>query len=302
MSEQVLTDNEALFKQLRKRPVVAWPTVFMMLVCHTVIGFVWYFGIKGDLPLWAGCIINGIAMYYLFSPVHDSMHQAVFTNSRLNNIFLFVTVFPIIPLSTGQFLRMMHMQHHRFANDDLDPDHEVSRNTRNVLFGWWTWEFAYTAFFQSHKKDYPNFKKSLFIWDHWSIYIVLVPLFIMFPLETVFFWLIPTRIMSWLICAVFMHLPHRPHDVKHSKDPYKATLIRQGHEWLLSPLMANQNYHLVHHLYPTVPFYRYKKVWDSKLKFHMSHNPAIVGAFQLNPTIKADQDSSMSGQQEGATS
>ena len=28
-------------------------------------------------------------------------------------------------------------------------------------------------------------------------------------------------------------------------------------EWLLTPLMLSQNYHLVHHLHPSVPFYRY---------------------------------------------
>jgi fatty acid desaturase len=61
----------------------------------------------------------------------------------------------------------------------------------------------------------------------------------------------------------------------------QATVIRTGWEWLLTPLMMYQNYHLVHHLYPTVPFYRYKKAWLAREQFHESHQPAKVTAFQF---------------------
>ena len=57
--------------------------------------------------------------------------------------------------------------------------------------------------------------------------------------------------------------------------------VGTGWEWLLTPLMMYQNYHLVHHLYPTVPFYRYKKAWLAREQFHESHHPAKVRAFQF---------------------
>jgi beta-carotene hydroxylase len=106
---------------------------------------------------------------------------------------------------------------------------------------------------------------------------------IFFPMEVLFLWLIPTRIMGWLICLVFMYLPHVPHTIKDKDAPYQATLMRQGWEWLLTPVMMYQNFHLVHHLYPTVPFYRYKKVWQAAEQYHEAQQPAKVRAFGVRP-------------------
>ena len=38
---------------------------------------------------------------------------------------------------------------------------------------------------------------------------------------------------------------------------YRATRNRVGMEWLFTPVLLSQNYHLVHHLHPSVPFHRY---------------------------------------------
>lgn len=63
------------------------------------------------------------------------------------------------------------------------------------------------------------------------------------------------------------------------KNPFQATTIRRGWEWLLTPLMVYQNYHLIHHLYPTIPFYNYLKV------------PAVQSAFGLTPLDRMEADS-----------
>ena len=60
--------------------------------------------------------------------------------------------------------------------------------------------------------------------------------------------------------------------------------------WLLSPLLVYQNYHLMHHLYPTIPFYRYRKAWLARLDQHMARHPAIVrplGLRHLDDTTAA---------------
>ena len=59
--------------------------------------------------------------------------------------------------------------------------------------------------------------------------------------------------------------------------------MRLGHEWLLTPVMVFQNYHLIHHLYPNIPFHRYLKVWSSIKDQIMAKNPAIQSGFDLSP-------------------
>jgi fatty acid desaturase len=59
--------------------------------------------------------------------------------------------------------------------------------------------------------------------------------------------------------------------------------MRMGWEWLLTPLLVYQNYHLIHHLYPTVPFYKMHKVWYLRYDEHAKHNVSYQTAFALEP-------------------
>ena len=64
---------------------------------------------------------------------------------------------------------------------------------------------------------------------------------------------------------------------------HKATPVRMAHEWLLTPIMVFQNYHLIHHLYASIPFYRYKKVRGLKRIKIMIKNVAIQRGYRLSP-------------------
>ncbi len=62
--------------------------------------------------------------------------------------------------------------------------------------------------------------------------------------------------------------------------------MRLAKEWLLTPLMVYQNYHLIHHLYPSVPFYKYIKVWNLRRDELIQKNPAIQNGLKLRPSWK----------------
>lgn len=55
----------------------------------------------------------------------------------------------------------------------------------------------------------------------------------------------------------------------------RTTRNRIGGERWVSPLMLYQNYHLVHHLHPTVPFYRYLQVWRRHESRYVDADPAL---------------------------
>jgi len=94
---------------------------------------------------------------------------------------------------------------------------------------------------------------------------------------------LPTRIAKFFIIVAFDFLPHYPHEAYAKEEPYRCTSNRVGLEWLLTPLFIFQNYHLVHHLYPAIPFYRYLKIWNAKKQYHEAQNPAITDTFALRP-------------------
>ena len=106
--------------------------------------------------------------------------------------------------------------------------------------------------------------------------------------------LIPGRITAIFLAITFDFLPHYPHQAQAKDAPFQCTSNRVGMEWLLTPVLLSQNYHLVHHLYPTVPFYRIVKIWHARKHYHESKNPATVDAFALSP--RAEQKDFYSAQ------
>jgi beta-carotene hydroxylase len=84
--------------------------------------------------------------------------------------------------------------------------------------------------------------------------------------------------VGFLACS-FDYLPHRPHS---TTDIYQSTnvtalyaspsashknktTVQRTSSYIASPLtwpMLYQNYHVIHHLYPWIPFYRYSAVWS----------------------------------------
>ena len=70
-------------------------------------------------------------------------------------------------------------------------------------------------------------------------------------------WLVPGILATGLLAFLFDWLPHVPH---RARGRYRDTRVILG--WGLTGPMLWQNYHLIHHLYPRVPFYRYARLFD----------------------------------------
>lgn len=276
-----VADNSAdIMRDLRTPPAVSWPAVVLMVMANTAIIVASTLCFLEILPLWAGTVINALSIYLLFTPAHDSMHRSASSNSKLNELIMAASTFVAIPFGTGKFMRVMHMRHHRFTNEENDPDHFLSSHFL-LMPVWGFWPFLYLYTFAKSPKDFPGINARE-TWREVAIGLGTVALlFVIAPVQMLWLWLIPIYVGFFLMCLVFMVLPHYPAIVRESEDPYQATLIRLGWEWLLTPLLAYQNYHLVHHLYPTVPFYRYGKAWKARLAYHQSKNPGVVSPFGL---------------------
>lgn len=266
--------------ELRKSPLVSWPALAILVMYYGVYITLWKLSLDGHLHNGVGVAIAAFIAYLAFTPSHDCMHRAFSRVSWVNELALRLSTFVAVPFGSGKLFRVMHMQHHRFANDDKDPDHALSSQLKFLPL-WGIWPFIYLWTYTRNRKDYPP----LPWYNTWGEGLVggavIGVMFYFFPEQMLYLWLLPMYFAFFLMCLVFMVLPHYPHTVKDSDDPYQATVIRTGWEWLLTPLMMYQNFHLVHHLYPTVPFYRYKKAWLAREQFHESHNPARVNAFQF---------------------
>lgn len=289
---QAKSDNGAEnpeFKRLFKTPKMAWPTLGLFFACLASLGFIDYHALTGGIPLWVATVLNGIVTYFFFSVVHDSAHGAISSNKRVNDTLGAIGMVFFGPLATIRLACWIHMQHHRFSNDpEKDPDYFGHKIDIFTPLRWLNFDYYYTKFFLQHsgsmrKKLAPRLILQV-------VFVVAVVAFASvygYGLEIVMLWLLPTRISSALFVMMFVYLPHAPFFATAKEDEYQASNIRVGWEWLLTPLMAYQNYHLAHHLYPRVPFYRLSAVWQSRLEHHLSNDPFFVKAFEVGKKTEA---------------
>lgn len=277
-------DEDNTLAKLKVSPRFAWPTLAIMVVSHSVTMLSWVMVLNGYWPAWLGLILNSITGYALFTPAHEAIHRCAAQKPRHNDLILSIATFMVVPFGKGNLFRLMHMRHHRFANDpQKDPDHWMASSLWTMPV-WGFWPFIYLVNYLRKPDVLPNMKPSE-VWRELAIAVVAITaLFIWQPFVTLMLWLIPSYIAFFLMCLVFMMLPHYPHTGRQDVNPNTTALMRMGKEWLLTPMLMYQNYHLIHHLYPTIPFYRYGKAWKARERYHREHSGSmIIGPFQLGP-------------------
>lgn len=284
----VLTDAElAEFKALTTPPDIAWPTIVLMVVGWTVLITSDVLGVRGVWPLWACALVNGVAGYLMFSAIHDSIHRAVSTNTSLNDWVGRIALLSLSPTTSIGLFRWGHAQHHRFSVSEQDPDRWTYEGPKWLLpLRWITIDYWYFVMVvRSNDKVAKRHMKSAMGSFAATLSVIVALVWTGYGLEVLMLWYIPSRIAAGLLGFSFFWLPHEPHDVSQAENFTRASTIRLGYEWLMTPLLQYQNYHLLHHLHPRTPFYNNGKLWrllESNLR---RYDLAIQQGFAIKPDI-----------------
>ena len=204
---------------------------------------------------WCCFCMNVLALHMVGTVIHDACHGVAHQNRLVNALLGHGSAF-LLCFSYPVFARV-HMQHHAHVNDpDNDPDHVVS--TMGPL-----WiinaRFMYHEFFFFKRKLWR--KNELLEWclARLSLGLVVYLAYRYDLLGYVFnFWFIPLAIVGLVLGLFFDYLPHRPFK---ERDRWKNARVYPSR--LLNWLIMGQNYHLIHHLWPSVPWYYYERAYFS---------------------------------------
>ncbi|WP_111656396.1 fatty acid desaturase family protein [Isoalcanivorax indicus] len=277
------TDAKQALAPLRLTPVIAWPTLMILIGGLGVLALSWTLVIQEIWPLWAGILVNAVAGYALFTPAHEAIHRCAARNPKLNDFILAAATFVAVPFGKGTLFRLYHMRHHRFANEEQDPDHWMASSLKTMPL-WGFWPFIYLFRYLRNPSEVPQITPREVGRELLVAGIVLGALFAWQPFYMLTLWLLPSYLSYFLMCLVFMVLPHYPHTGRQDENPHTTALMRMGQEWWLTPVLMYQNYHLVHHLYPTIPFYRYGRAWKARNDWHFrTSGSMIIGPYDLGP-------------------
>jgi ring-1,2-phenylacetyl-CoA epoxidase subunit PaaE len=235
--------------------------------------------VAGAGPWPISVVFNAIAIYMLFTVAHDAAHHSASSEGALNRWMGRLSIPFLSPAFGFGAFRFIHMQHHRFTNHDdgRDPDHYTMEGP-----GWQrplrflTLDLHYLRFYMPRIGSRPRAEKveiaiQLIVFAALCLWLVATGSFWEFAL----LYLVPQRIAIAYLAWAFDYLPHSSLHSKPTEDRLKTTRNRIGGERWISPLLLYQNYHLVHHLHPVVPFYRYIQVWRRNERAYLDGDPAL---------------------------
>lgn len=278
-------------------PDIAWPTVALFLVAlgtHVTTINLLHAGVISNA---LACAINTVAIFAVFTPMHDASHGSVAKHqyAYINTVIGHLAGC-CFPLPYGAF-KYLHYQHHKHTNEEgLDPDLFVhaGMGLPAVLFPlkFFCLEFFYYYMYLSKLSTRPvrealpalTFLVSLVGVVGWTRYHAGDDVSSANLWRTMLWgWLVPGRIALALLAVFFDYLPHAPFVVR-KQDAFKSTCVLtlfappspsaqakkmsdkvdpSAWSWMLTWPLLQQNYHNIHHHAPYVPFYLYSPLWNA---------------------------------------
>lgn len=237
-----------------------WPTLWLFLAVVLVFSFSTYLGFTKVIPATLAVIINTAAVYSSFTVMHEASHKNISRKYPRLEYALGLLSGLLFHGAYEQFISI-HLRHHAKVNiHGEDPDlHAAGPLGILKLFAWGLTLFVYSKFFW--KKDMFQKRRA---WGIILPYVFILALYFVghrysFIPALLTFWLLPSFLGVMLTVFVFDHLPHRPH-TDTGKYTNASFYPRKGIDWLV----FMQSHHLVHHLWPSVPWYRYRECYAQK--------------------------------------
>lgn len=249
-------------------------------------GFTWA-TVAGLIPMWLGMLGNTLVLYATYTVVHEAVHSNISSRHKgLRWLDTLAGIIACVPLWLHYHQhKRQHMQHHAHTNEDSDPDIYA----RGSFLGWvfLRLPIALLNYFNpvQQYRDCKRFnlprREIVYTAISFSAYSALFIGLVAagYWREVLFLWFLPWWIGQTVMLTFFTWSPHHDH---HETGRYRNTRV------FLFPfanfLLQGQSYHLIHHMIPSIPYYRYKSTFEEMRPILEGNGVRIEG---LLPEAKA---------------
>lgn len=244
-------------------PRVAWPTLALVVLALALCLVGAYAAARGQRGLGATCVF--LAGWMSFTALHEAAHGTVGRGRWINA--LAGEIAASVLLCRYLAFRQIHHRHHRFTNDpERDPDRFTGagpswqRPLRLALS-----DLRYYLEFEPRALRSSLVEGRLSQLSAALLGVTLIALIALGHGWTlVCVWIIPIRLAMFSAALVADYLPHmRPSAPSRSESPLAHT-AQLAPSLLVDALTLCHSHHLLHHLWPRVPFYRLPRVWRAR--------------------------------------
>lgn len=239
-----------------------------------IINFLFYF--QGSSSFFIAFCVNVLIGYLAFTPLHEAVHGNIAGKDNSFQIFQDVLglLMAMILFSPYKMFKILHLRHHSFTNvKEKDPDFWVATSNPFMLaikcFSIIP-HYYYHAFFKATgpmKSQYISTVLSL------SFYILTIWFFNFqgYGFDLAYLWFGGTVFSLAILAFTFDWLPHHPH-----KETGRFTNSIIIDRKIIDLLTCYQSYHLIHHMYPRIPFYEYPSTFRKIKKELIENNSQII--------------------------
>lgn len=269
----------------------AWPTVALVVVLVVVAVANFCAFAIGVWPLWAAIPVYAGLTYLGYTPLHEAVHDNI-SGGRpewkwLNEICGYIGAQFITVMYASH--RPEHLTHHRYTNQPgQDPDYLCSNMSR----GFWTcllyvvrFLWAQNTFVLREDRATTTRAKAVYATElafavGWRVGFVVLA-------GSAWPGAIALLVIGYALGAFFTAywFAYRPHV------PYKDTARYRTTSsffmpWWMKPVRwfwLGQDVHSVHHLFPRVPFYRYRTLHRRIEPVMRAHGTLMIGIFNRQP-------------------
>jgi fatty acid desaturase len=221
--------------------------------------------ISGGLWLLLALPLHGIALTFLFAPLHETIHRTAFHSRALNDAVAFCCGLPL--LLPPVWFRHFHFAHHRWTQDPLrDPELDPPRRSAERAWLWHVTGLPYwiaaSGGLIAHARgrvpepyippcDHPALVHEARIYI--AIYLASIALAVASG------WLI-WLLLLWVVPALLTQPVLRLYLLaEHGACPLTSDMLRNTRTTISNPIVRflawNMPYHAEHHAFPGVPFH-----------------------------------------------
>lgn len=249
-------------KEAFRQPFMAWPTVIVFFVSFIGFALSSYALLTNMLSPFIAVPVSAFFVFWSFTPLHEAVHRNLSSVNWLNDLIGTMSAQLLLPGFSSSLYRYLHVTHHARTGQDDDPDLKFTH--KNVFYCWINSAFLdilWTRFYFSVWRERPIDERARFTLGL-VLYLTMFAVAIASPYTTEFFIAFVAPMLLGRVTTVYL-LATIQHRKGHEQrvDPIGATSIQDVDSKWRHLFMLGQSQHLIHHLYPGVPWYKYDPIW-----------------------------------------
>jgi beta-carotene hydroxylase len=241
----------------------AWRTLVHFVSVLVAVATVAALAVSGQLSYWAAVPVNAVLIYFMFAPLHEATHDNIVgPDSRLKwltSLIGHVSGFVLLAPYVG--FRQLHLHHHSHTNEpEEDPDYWVKSNSYfMVILRCMVIQPVYILHLYKIARD-PVIMRA-FVWEMVCVFayilIIVAAYAFGFGNSLLLLWILPGYI-GVVMCPLMFDWPvHHPHNEGGRYTDSAVLLFPRPIRRLMDLFFQGHAYHLIHHMYPRLPYYHY---------------------------------------------